>query len=214
MYNYAVSPRRPKVTQFTAAPAVANPADSATQAQRLRLVRQPPSKGNCNYLSARSVTSCDSLTGVTVLPANLGALVTPFDSTFFYNTEGLPCCSVGMGNFGVRIAQSAGALGGAAAPAVHLPETLPAFGGGTRVAGSVGTAGSVGKLSVPAAWSGATAAPATDAAVPVSTVSAAPGGRRGAWKLARRRATGRCGRRRARSALRSPPRNGRPPAAG
>jgi PPE-repeat protein len=188
MYNYASQcATATEVTQFTTAPAVANPADSATQAaaataspaasiqrqlqlfisqisSQLRLIAQPVVGPNSNINSALPEIWF-LLTGVTELPANLGALVTPFDSTFFSNTEGLPFCSVGMGNVGVRIAQGAFALGGATEPAVHVPANMPAFGGGARVAGSVGTAGSVGsKLSVPAAWSGANPAPATDPA--------------------------------------------------
>jgi PPE-repeat protein len=88
-----------------------------------------------------------------------------------------------MGNFGVQIAKSAGALGGAAPAAAAIPKSIPALGGALgggahtagSVSGSVGSAGSVGKLSVPAAWSGATVPAAHSAsAIPVSTVSAAP----------------------------------------
>ena len=86
-------------------------------------------------------------------------------ASFFYNTEGLPYFSVGMGNFGTQIAKSAGALGGAGPAAAAIPKAMPALGGAlgggahtarVGVSGSLGSAGSVGKLSVPAAWSGAT----------------------------------------------------------
>ena len=88
-----------------------------------------------------------------------------------------------MGNFGVQIAKSAGALGGAGPAAAAIPKSIPALGGALgggaahtagSVTGSVGSAGSVGKLSVPAAWSGATVPASHATAVPVSTVSAAP----------------------------------------
>src|SRR5271156_5951452 len=43
--------------------------------------------------------------GTTVLPTNLSALVSNYSpyASLFYNTEGLPYFSVGMGNFGVQI---------------------------------------------------------------------------------------------------------------
>ena len=55
------------------------------------------------------------------MPTNLSALVTNYSpyAALFYNTEGLPYFSVGMGNFGVQIAKSAGMLGGA------LPAAVP-----------------------------------------------------------------------------------------
>ena len=56
---------------------------------------------------------------------------------------------------------------------VETPGVVALGGGAAHVAGSMGGAGSVGKLSVPVAWNGATA-PVSHAAVPVSTVSAAP----------------------------------------
>jgi PPE-repeat protein len=204
IYNYASqSATAAQVTQFTTAPAVANPAAAATQAAstaatapntvigQLQLFLQQTSaqlKVFANpFLAPKGATNNSALTeiwflltGNTVLPSNFGALLTGYNnySALFYNTEGLPYFSVGMGNFGIQMAKSAGALGGAAAPAVHVPKNLPALGaalaGGAHVAGSVGTAGSVGKLSVPVAWSEAAAAPATHAAVPVSTVSASP----------------------------------------
>jgi PPE-repeat protein len=125
------------------------------------------------------------LTGQTTLPTNLGTLVngySPF-AGLFYNTEGLPYFSTGMANTFTQIAKSVGALGGAA-PAVA--KALPGLGGlggmlgggaaaAHPVAAISGGAASVGKLSVPVAWSGpATAAPMLGHAVPVSSISAAP----------------------------------------
>ncbi len=123
------------------------------------------------------------LTGQTALPTNLGGFVNGYSpyAGFFYNTEGLPYFSVGMGNFGTQIAKSAGWLGGAApAAAAAVPKALPALGGmlgGGGIAhatGALGSAGSIGKLSVPATWAGATTGVSHAAPQLVSTVSAAP----------------------------------------
>lgn len=84
----------------------------------------------------------------------------PF-STTFYNTEGLPFFSAGIANTFISIAKSTGALGGAAAaPAVAPPPAaappaaagLGLTGAGGPVAGALGNAASVGRLSVPAVW--------------------------------------------------------------
>lgn len=84
----------------------------------------------------------------------------PF-STTFYNTEGLPFFSAGIANTFISIAKSTGALGGAAAaPAVPPPPAaappaaagLGLTGAGGPVAGALGNAASVGRLSVPAVW--------------------------------------------------------------
>jgi PPE-repeat protein len=100
----------------------------------------------------------------------------------FYNTEGLPYFSVGMGNFGTQIAKSAGMLGGAL-PAAVPPPALGGLGGlgaalGGGAAHSVsaisGGAGSIGKLAVPASWAGATPQAAPQGVQLVSSVSAAP----------------------------------------
>ena len=108
------------------------------------------------------------MTGQTVLPTNLGTLINGYSpySAFFYNTEGLPYFSVGMGNFGVQIAKSAGWLGGAApAAAAAAPKvTMPALGAGAggiggQVAAGLGNGAHVGHLAVPSSWPGATTAP-------------------------------------------------------
>jgi hypothetical protein len=124
--------------------------------------------------------------GTTVLPTNLSALVGNYSpyASLFYNTEGLPYFSVGMGNFGVQIAKSAGMLGGAApaaaAPALHGLGGLGAsLGGGAgaaahSVSAISGGAGSVGKLAVPASWIGGTPQAAPHGVQLVSNVSAAP----------------------------------------
>jgi PPE-repeat protein len=131
--------------------------------------------------------------GTSVLPTSLAALVTDYSpyASLFYNTEGLPYFSVGMGNFGVQIAKSAGMLGGAApaaaAPAIQGLGGLGAGLGGAAGAGAgaaahsvsavSGGASSIGKLAVPASWAGSTPASAAPHGVQlVSQVQAAPEG--------------------------------------
>jgi PPE-repeat protein len=126
------------------------------------------------------------LTGQTVLPNSFATFVnglSPF-AGFAYNTEGLPYFSVGMGNSGVQIAKSTGSLGGAvASAAASAPKGLAGLGGmlgggathaAPTVAAGLGNAASVGRLSVPAMWSGAAPAISHAAAVPVSAISAVP----------------------------------------
>jgi PPE-repeat protein len=125
------------------------------------------------------------LTGQTILPSNLAAFVnglSPF-AGFAYNTEGLPYFSVGMGNSGVQIAKSTGAIGGAVAgAAAAAPKGLSGLGGMLgggagvpSVAAGLGNAASIGKLAVPAAWSGALPGVVhPTSAIPVSAISAAP----------------------------------------
>ena len=127
------------------------------------------------------------LFGTTVIATNLSALVTSYSpyAALFYNTEGLPYFSVGMGNFGTQIAKSAGMLGGAL-PAAVPPPALGGLGGlGAALGGGAGGAahsvsaisggaGSIGKLAVPASWAGATPQAAPQGVQLVSSVSAAP----------------------------------------
>jgi hypothetical protein len=138
--------------------------------------------------------------GTTVLPTNLSALVGDYSpyASLFYNTEGLPYFSVGMGNFGVQIAKSAGMLGGAA-PAAAAPGALGGLGGlggalgggGAAGAGAgahaisaiTGGAGSVGKLAVPASWVGGAPQAAPHGVQLVSSVSAAPEAAAGSGNL-------------------------------
>ena len=124
------------------------------------------------------------LTGQTLFPSSLGALLngySPF-AGFFYNTEGLPYFSVGMGNFGTQIAKSAGWLGGAA-PAAAKAATgglgglgAALGGGGGQVAAGLGSGAHVAGLSVPQSWPGALAPSVAKpiSAVPVSEVITAP----------------------------------------
>ena len=124
------------------------------------------------------------LTGQSTLPTSFASFInglSPF-AGFAYNTEGLPYFSVGMGNSGVQIAKSTGQLGGAvASAAAAAPKGLSGLGGmlgggagAPAVAAGLGNAASVGKLSVPAMWSGAAPALSHATAVPVSAISAVP----------------------------------------
>ena len=121
------------------------------------------------------------ITGQTTLPTNIGTFLGGYANyaSFFYNTEGLPYFSVGMGNFGVQMAKTFGAIGGAAAPAAAaVPKGLPGLGGmlggGAGAAAHLGSATSIGKLSVPATWAGSVQAAPHATAIPVSSISAAP----------------------------------------
>ena len=128
--------------------------------------------------------------GTTVLPTSLAGFLTNYNTlgSFFYNTEGLPYFSVGMGNFGVQMAKTlgllggAGAGGGAAGGAGHgvgagLGGGLgaaKAAAAGSGVSASMGDAGTLGRLAVPPSWVGGAPLTAPHGPLPVSHVSAAP----------------------------------------
>jgi PPE-repeat protein len=128
--------------------------------------------------------------GTTVIPTSLSALVNDYApyASFFYNTEGLPYFSIGMGNNFVQIAKTTGLLSGPAAAAAKPAEVggLGGLGGmlgggaaggggvGPGVAAGLGNAGSVGKLAVPPSWIGGAPLAAPHAPLAISSVSAAP----------------------------------------
>ena len=210
MFNYAnQSAAAAKLTSFGNAPAVANPAAAGTQAaansgtaassiqttlqQYLTEIQTALGQLSTPAGTGKLVSQIGAenplltqvwflLSGSSTLPSSLGAIVSAYSAYagFFYNTEGLPYFSVGMGNFGVQIAKTTGALGGAVAPAAAaVPKGLPGLGGllggGAGAAAHLGSATSIGKLSVPATWAGNVQAAAPHAtAIPVSSVSAAP----------------------------------------
>jgi PPE-repeat protein len=97
-----------------------------------------------------------------------------------YNTEGLPYFSIGMANSMTQTAKTVGALGGALpAAAATVPKGLPGLGGllgggAPPVAAHLGSATSIGRLSVPASWSGPVSTPSHATAIPVSNVREAP----------------------------------------
>ncbi|MGC2654902.1 MAG: PPE family protein [Mycobacterium sp.] len=195
MYGYAgQSAAAAKVTPFTAAPQITSPTAQAAQATATtsatatsagtsqstlsQLISSLPNQLN-NLASPVSATSSTAstpllselwflLSGQTALPTNFGTLlngVSPF-SSLWYNTEGLPYFSVGMGNFGIQMAKTMGLLngvgGGAAAGAAGSPpKALSGLGGllgGGSGAGAggvnagVGNADIIGDVSVPPNW--------------------------------------------------------------
>lgn len=206
MYNYAgQSAAAAKVTPYQNAPTVANPAaaavtQSAAPAASIQQTLQSYLSQIQSSLGALATPGQTTalvnqfgtnnpltelwflVSGQTTLPTNIGTFLGGYSNyaSFFYNTEGLPYFSVGMGNFGVQMAKTLGAIGGAAAPAAAaVPKGLPGLGGllggGAGAAAHLGSATSIGKLSVPVSWTGATAPTAAAAhAIPVSSVSAAP----------------------------------------
>jgi PPE-repeat protein len=212
MYGYAgQSAAATQVTPFASPAATTNPTATTTQAAAVSsatgnsaatssqtILQELTSSMPASLQSLASPTSAAApaatttplqniysfLFGTTVLATNLSALVTSYSpyAALFYNTEGLPYFSVGMGNFGTQIAKSAGMLGGAL-PAAVPPPALGGLGGlgaalGGGAAHSVsaisGGAGAVGKLAVPASWAGATPQAAPHGVQLVSSVSAAP----------------------------------------
>ncbi len=123
------------------------------------------------------------LFGTSTFPSNLFAFLTAYSpyASFIYYTEGLPNFSIGIANFLTQTAKTTGALGGAAASAAAaIPKAVPALGGAlgsaaAHVAGSLGTAPSVGRLSVPVSWNAALpGAHAGPTAIPVSNIREAP----------------------------------------
>ena len=213
MYTYASqSATAAQVTPFASPAASTNPAGTTAQAAAVtaatgnsaatstqnilqQLTSSLPSSIQ-GLMSPAGATSAQSLSsilstlygfifGTTIFPTSLSAFVNQYApyASFFYNTEGLPYFSVGMGNFGVQIAKTTGALGGAA-PAAAAP-ALGGLGGlgaglggaaGAHTAGvtaELGGAGSLGRLAVPASWAGsAPQVPTPGNPIPVSTVSA------------------------------------------
>ena len=191
LYNYAgQSAAATKVTPFTNAPVVANPAAAAVtqsaapaasiqQTLQSYLTQIQTTLGQLATPSGTSalVSQFQSsnpllqelwflISGQTTLPTNIGTFLGGYSNyaSFFYNTEGLPYFSVGMGNFGTQIAKSSGWLGGAA-PAAAAAAKPPGLGGalgaaGSPVAAGLGNASHVGHLAVPSSWSGTTT-PAT-----------------------------------------------------
>ena len=227
MYSYAgQSASAAQVTPFATPAATTNPGGTATQAAAVsqatgtsaasssqsilqQLTSSVPS--SLQSLASPAATSAATTTtpfqslfalifGTTVLPTSLSGLVGDYSpyASLFYNTEGLPYFSVGMGNFGVQIAKSAGMLGGAA-PAAAAPSALGGLGGlggalgGGAAAGAgagahavsaiTGGAGSVGKLAVPASWVGGAPLAAPHGVQLVSSVSAAPEAAAGSGNL-------------------------------
>jgi PPE-repeat protein len=209
MFTYAGnSASAAKVTPFTEAPAIANPAAAATQAAATtplpagilgQLLQALPTQlqqlALNNPITGPIIAELNNLQlangplswlwqlvwGTSAFPSSLNALAaayTPY-AGLFYNTEGLPYFSIGMGNFLTQTAKTVGALGGAAPAAAAAPRGLSglgsALGGGGQVAAGLGNGAHVAGLTVPAAWSGAVpGAHAGATSIPVQSISAAP----------------------------------------
>jgi PPE-repeat protein len=201
LYSYAgSSAAATKISSFTTAPTIASPAAAGTQAAAVSSATASPAttvqswiqglltnvqkqiQNLSNPFIGQTATSKSALTeiwflltGQTILPTNLGALANGYQpfASLFYNTEGLPYFSVGMGNFGTQISKSAGWLGGAApAAAAAVPKGIGGLGGavggaGGQVAAGLGQGAHVAGLSVPNSWPGATL---TSAAKPMSAI--------------------------------------------
>ncbi|MCA2232484.1 PPE family protein [Mycobacterium intracellulare subsp. intracellulare] len=201
MYSYAgQSSSATKQTPFKEPPKITNESGTANQtaavtnatsnstatdtSKILQTMAAPGSSGTNQPTAGTTPTATAPSSGGSGSGSvsDLVSAYNPFAS-LFYNTEGLPYFSIGMGNNFVQISKSLGLIGSAAPAAA---KALPALGGlGGMLGGgaaaahpvaALGSAASIGgKLSVPVAWSGApAAAPALGHAVPVSTISAAP----------------------------------------
>jgi PPE-repeat protein len=221
MYGYAAqSAAAAKVTPFASPAATTTPGGTASQAAAVSsatgsstaassqsILSQLTSSLQSSLQGLASPTSAATSTttplqslfgfifGTTVIPTSLSSFVNLYApyASYLYHTEGLPYFSVGMGNFGVQMAKTFGAIGGAAPAAAAAPPSLGGLGAGLgggpagaagaagalghtsgTVAAGLGNAGSLGgKLAVPASWiGGAPTAPTPGNPIPVSTVSA------------------------------------------
>jgi PPE-repeat protein len=170
LYSYAASSASAsKLTTFSAAPEVANPAAAAAAAttptlqqqlnslitqitKQLQALAAPlyaPFQNEGNYLASSSGPLSwlwSVLLGSSSFPSNMFALLTDYApySSFFYYTEGLPNFSIGIANFLTQTAKTTGALGGAAAAAAaSVPKGLPGL-GGLVGGGAAHVAGSLG----------------------------------------------------------------------
>ncbi len=154
-----------------------------------------------NYVNSGSTAVTDPtglfqlLFGTSTLPTSLNAFASDYSpiASVLYNTEGLPYFSIGMANNFVQASKTLGLLGGAA-PAAAAPAAAGglgglgaalgggvgggAAGGASAVSAGVGAGAPVGGLSVPPGWSAATApaTAATNAPLPVTSISGAPEG--------------------------------------
>jgi len=211
-----------KVTPFAAAPQITSPTAQAAQATATasatatsagnsqstlsQIISSLPNQMNslASPVSASSSAATSTttpltelwflLTGNTTLPTNLGSVISAYSpfSSVYYNTEGLPYFSVGMANFGVQIAKTAGMLGGvgpaaaAAPPLSGLGNLGGMLGGGGGVSGgavkaAAASADILGRMSVPATWTHATGALTHPAAVATHTMT--PVGQEGQGNL-------------------------------
>ncbi|MEI7715729.1 MAG: PPE family protein, partial [Mycobacterium sp.] len=156
LYSYAgQSAIATKVTPYTSAPSIVSPAATAEQGTAVAAAQSNPAgsvqqtlqgymtkiQGSLASLASPAASTASTyprateiwylLTAQKELPKNLADILagyTPY-AGFFYNTEGLPYFSIGIGNFFTQIAKSSGALSGPASAAAAVPKSLPALGG-------------------------------------------------------------------------------------
>ncbi len=232
MYAYAGSSASASaVTPFSTPPQIANPTAQGTQAAAVATAAGTAQSTLTEMITGlpnalQSLTSpllqssngplswlWQILFGTPNFPTSISALLTDLQpyASFFYNTEGLPYFSIGMGNNFIQSAKTLGLIGSAAPAAVaaagDAAKGLPGLGGmlgGGPVAAGLGNAASVGKLSVPPVWSGPLPGSVTPGACSATGEygQCRPGG--GARKPVGRPAASWCGRGRRGSTLRIP----------
>jgi PPE-repeat protein len=197
MYGYAgASASASDVTPFAAPPPTTNPdaqpaaasnaSSSATSSAVTQVLQQLASSG------ASTTTGTTATTTPTSLQDYLTLLYNEFANLTVANRQALGRSTVGdfayfplgIGGFNVSIGQQLipGTPGGAGsggssvlAPGGWGATPAQLSGGGGGVSGSVGQAGTIGRLSVPAAWQAApTPATPTSGPAAITTVSAAP----------------------------------------
>jgi len=218
MYGYAgQSAAAAKVTPFASPTQTTNPAGTAAQAAAVASAAGSGTGSSQSVLSQLTSTLPNALHGLssptsgastaataipagplwrfifgtTVLPTSLSGLVSDYSpyASFFYNTEGLPYFSVGMGNFGVQMAKTLGVITGPPAAGAGAGAAAGGLGGlggmlgggaggalGPGVAAGLGNAPSIGKLAVPPSWIGGAPLAAPHAPLPISSVTATPEG--------------------------------------
>ncbi|VBA35189.1 PPE family protein PPE26 [Mycobacterium attenuatum] len=175
MYVYAgSSANAAQVTMFTAPPHTTNPTAATTQAAAvahaaataagtaeetlMKLVSAMP--GALHGLASPISTLAGSTPAWIVWLTNFLNLLWPVYD-IWYDLTGLPYFGIGIGNSLISSARAIGAIGpDAAAAAAGVAaeagkEAVGILGNGGQVAAGLGNAGSIGKLSVPAAWPGA-----------------------------------------------------------
>jgi PPE-repeat protein len=197
MYGYAgASASASDVTPFAAPPLTTNPdaqpaaasnaSSSATSSAVTQVLQQLASSGASTTTGTTATTTPASLQDYLTLLYNEFANLTVANRTVLKSEIGdAGYFPLGMGQFNVSIAQQLipGTPGGAGSGGSSVlapggwgatPAQLSGGGGG-GVSGSVGQAGTIGRLSVPAAWQAApTAATPTSGPAAITTVSAAP----------------------------------------
>ncbi|AXN43008.1 putative PPE family protein PPE29 [Mycobacterium marinum] len=171
MYAYAAScATATSVTPFVSPPQTTNPTAAATQAGTLARAAATTA-GTAQSTLSRLISEVPGVLQALTSPLASAASSTagpierflewyaPF-ANFFYDTLGLPFFGAGITSFFAATAKTAGAIGpAAAAPAATVATTGAANSvGAGPVSASLAQASTVGKLSVPHTWEGATPA--------------------------------------------------------